>query len=78
MCRQVNSTGLFATLSPRTRHQLGADQLQTQHDGTASAGVNLVRWDGRGENGHALPPGAYYLTLKAGERADSRKIVLFH
>lgn len=39
--------------------------------------MNAVRWDGRGENGRRLPPGAYFVTLRTGERVASKKIVLF-
>lgn len=57
---------------------LAGQRVRTLVNGPAGAGMNTVRWDGRGENGRALPPGAYFVTLRAGDRSASRKVVLFH
>jgi hypothetical protein len=35
-----------------------------------------VRWNGAADNGRALPPGTYFVTLRMGERFSSRKIVM--
>lgn len=59
-------------------YDLGGHRVRTLLDGHAEAGMNAVRWDGRGESGRALAPGAYFVTLKAGERVSSKRIVLFH
>jgi hypothetical protein len=59
-------------------YNLSGQRVRTLLDGRAEAGMNAVRWDGRGENGRTLAPGTYFIRLKAGERAASKKIVLFH
>ncbi len=59
-------------------YNLSGQRVRTLLDGRAEAGMNAVRWDGRGENGRRLPPGAYFVTLRAGERVASKKIVLVH
>jgi hypothetical protein len=46
-------------------------------DGPTTAGSHTVHWNGRGENGRALAPGAYFVTLQSNARFASRKIVLF-
>ena len=57
---------------------LSGQRVRTLLDGQVEAGVNTVRWDGRGEGHRTLPPGAYFVTLRAGEQVASKKIVLFH
>jgi hypothetical protein len=47
-------------------------------DGEAAAGNNSVRWDGRGEKGAALPPGAYFVRLTQDGKINSRKVALIH
>ena len=59
-------------------YNLSGQRVRTLLDGQAEAGLNTVRWDGRGSNNRALPPGAYFVTLRAGERVANKKIVVFH
>ena len=59
-------------------YNLTGQRVRTLFDGQASAGMNSVRWDARGENGRKLSAGAYFVTLKAGERLSTKKVVLFH
>jgi hypothetical protein len=59
-------------------YTLNGQRVRTLLDGPASAGMNSVRWDGRGENGRNLPPGAYFVMLKSGERLAQKKVVLIH
>jgi hypothetical protein len=59
-------------------YDLGGKRVRTLLDGHVEAGMHAARWDGRGENGRRLPPGAYFLTLRAGERVASKRIVFFH
>jgi len=59
-------------------YNLSGQRVRTLLDGPAAAGVNTVRWDGRGEGSRALAPGAYFIRLKAGERVASKKVLLYH
>jgi hypothetical protein len=47
-------------------------------DGQAEAGMNGVRWDGRGENNRILAPGAYFVRFKSGQWVADKKVVLLH
>jgi hypothetical protein len=58
-------------------YDLGGQRVRTLVNGAVGAGMSFVRWDGRGEGGKTLPPGAYFVRLNAGERVASKKIVLF-
>jgi hypothetical protein len=40
--------------------------------------MKTFQWDGRGDNGRELAPGAYFIRLRSGEMVASKKIVLFH
>jgi flagellar hook assembly protein FlgD len=43
---------------------------------TVKAGLNQVRWDGRGDAGEQLATGVYYYRLTAGPRELYRKMIL--
>src|SRR6185503_10415859 len=45
-------------------------------DGVATAGRNLVSWDGRDERGRSVSSGVYVYRLEAGELRASRRMVL--
>ena len=60
---------LFDTLGRRVRVLANAD---------FPAGYNLFFWDGRGENGVALPAGIYFYRLRAGNIEQVRKLTLVH
>jgi hypothetical protein len=57
---------------------LSGRHVKSLLNGPAVAGVNSVRWDGRGENGSPLSPGAYFVKLSVAGRISSRKVVLYH
>jgi len=59
-------------------YNLAGQRIRTLLDGPAEAGMNVVKWDGRGENGRKLAPGAYFVTFRSGERVTSKKIVVFN
>jgi hypothetical protein len=45
-------------------------------DAIFGAGVHRVTWDGRGQDGRALPPGIYFARLAADAVVSSRKVVV--
>jgi len=45
-------------------------------EGPAAAGGHAVSWDGRGEDGRAVPPGVYVYRLAAGDESAIRKMVV--
>jgi flagellar hook assembly protein FlgD len=45
-------------------------------DGWRELGVYNEVWDGKGDDGNALPSGVYFYSIKAGEFGAARKIVL--
>ena len=44
--------------------------------GQREAGAYTLRWDGRDERGRELASGVYLYRLQAGERVETRKLVL--
>jgi hypothetical protein len=50
--------------------------VRTLVDGWRGIGVYNEVWDGRGEDGKALPSGVYFYSIKAGKFGATRKIVL--
>lgn len=59
-------------------YSLTGQRVRMLVDGVVEAGSNTIRWDGRGENGRALAPGAYFMKLEAGGRQSGKKVVLVH
>ncbi len=57
---------------------LSGRRVRTLMDGPAQGGVTSVHWDGLGENGARLSPGAYFVKLTAAGGTSSRKIVLYN
>jgi flagellar hook assembly protein FlgD len=45
-------------------------------DGTRSAGLHRVTWDGRDSRGNTVASGVYFYRLDAGEFTDTKKMVL--
>jgi hypothetical protein len=50
--------------------------VRTLVDGWREPGVYNEIWDGKGDDGNALPSGVYFYSIKAGEFGVTRKIVL--
>jgi N-acetylneuraminic acid mutarotase len=55
---------------------LAGQQVALLAQGRRDAGAYVLRWDGRDEDGHDLASGVYLYELRAGERRESRKLVL--
>ncbi len=52
-------------------------RVRTLINGKAqAAGAYKVQWDGRDESGALLPSGTYFYSLKAGEKLQTRKMIL--
>jgi flagellar hook assembly protein FlgD len=45
-------------------------------DDVYEAGAHAVEWDGRDAHGRAVASGVYFARLEAGDRSESRRIVL--
>ncbi len=45
-------------------------------DGRFSSGIHELTWDGTDDLGRTLPSGVYWIRLEAGDRRDTRKMVL--
>jgi hypothetical protein len=48
------------------------------HEGTMEAGPQMLRWDGRGENGAQTPAGIYWIRVAASDVRKSVKVVVVH
>lgn len=51
-------------------------RVRTLVDGMRSAGSHAATWDGRNEAGRPCPSGVYLYRLDAGDRSDTRKMLL--
>jgi len=51
-------------------------RVRTLLDGTRPAGEQVIPWDGRGDDGVRVRPGAYFAVLYQGERAVTRRVLL--
>ena len=57
-------------------YDLGGRKVATLARGPRPAGRYEVRWDGQGRDGSRLASGVYLYRLQAGERSQSRKLLL--
>jgi FlgD Ig-like domain len=57
-------------------HDLSGRCVRVVASGPAGPGEHTVRWDGRDSGGHRVAPGAYVVRLTAGDREESRRLVL--
>jgi flagellar hook assembly protein FlgD len=51
-------------------------EIRTLVNGRQSPGLKLVVWDGNNDLGQPVNSGVYFYTLKAGERVQTKKMVL--
>lgn len=51
-------------------------QVRTLADGPQSAGVHVVQWDGRNENGQNVSSGVYFYRLTAGRFMQTKRMML--
>ena len=51
-------------------------RVATLAEGVHEAGEHTVRWDGRDDEGNGVSSGVYLYRLKAGERSQTRKMLL--
>ena len=57
-------------------HDLLGRSVQALSRGWQSAGASQVTWDGRTASGSRARPGVYLVTLRAGQRSASSRVVL--
>lgn len=57
-------------------HDLGGRRVRTLFTGRQSAGGHAVTWDGRDDQGVALPSGTYIYSIETAGGRDSRRMVL--
>lgn len=57
-------------------HDLRGRSVRLLRDSSAQPGRHAVFWDGRDDNGREVPSGVYFCRLTAGERVQTRKMVL--
>jgi hypothetical protein len=57
-------------------HDLGGRLVDVLANRQFSSGRHALRWDGMGEDGTALAPGVYFLTVNAGSFRAHQKMVL--
>jgi hypothetical protein len=57
-------------------YDLAGRLVRTLFSGTADAGQRTLRWDGRGDGGIRLAPGAYFVKLQDASRNTTRKLLL--
>ena len=65
-----------STKAKLTVYNLAGQKVVTLVDGVRSAGGHTVRWDGRDDDGRTLASGVYLYRLRAGEHAETRKLLL--
>lgn len=77
----ANAALAFAFVLPQSQparvevFDLGGRRVATAWEGTASAGWNHARWDGRSAGGAPLAAGAYVLRLTTNGLVDARRVV---
>lgn len=57
-------------------YDAGGRRVRVLASGRFAAGAHASRWDGRDEGGRALAGGVYFARLRAGERDETRRLVL--
>jgi len=58
-------------------YNLRGSLIRTLYDGFKVQGAYRVDWDGRDNGGHICPSGIYFCRMVVGERAWTRKMILF-
>jgi flagellar hook assembly protein FlgD len=67
---------------PDTRHVLlrlydvRGRQVATLDNGTRSAGMHVISWNGRSDRGLQAGTGTYFLVLQAGDIHETRKLIV--
>jgi hypothetical protein len=54
------------------------NKVKTLLSGYQLPGTHQISWDGKNENGQAVPPGVYLYELKAGNFAGTKRLVLIY
>jgi hypothetical protein len=75
------STEIRYTLSAASHVRLTVYDVRGRHiatlvDEDQGAGMALVRWDGKAQDGRDLPPGVYLYALRVGSGTRTRRMVL--
>jgi len=59
-------------------YDIGGRRIRTLVNGWRHSGLYTETWDGRADDGGALPSGVYFYRLEAGDFVATRKMVLLH
>ncbi len=57
-------------------YNLAGQQVAMLVEGRRQAGTYAINWDGRDQSRRALATGLYFYRLKAGDRVETRKLML--
>ncbi|NKB68841.1 MAG: T9SS type A sorting domain-containing protein [Candidatus Latescibacteria bacterium] len=59
-----------------TLYNLAGQKIATLMDGVLAAGAHALAWDGRDDSGRSLASGVYLYRLRAGDQAQTRRLLL--
>ncbi|HDN59431.1 MAG TPA: hypothetical protein ENF20_05690, partial [Candidatus Marinimicrobia bacterium] len=59
-----------------TVYDLMGQKIRTLLRSKVHPGNHFVRWDGRDDDGNAVPSGIYFYTLESMNRIESKKMML--
>ena len=57
-------------------YDLAGRRVRMLFSGSYEAGVQSLRWDGNGEGGRKLSPGAYFVMLQNGNQQTTKKLLI--
>jgi hypothetical protein len=57
-------------------YDLAGRRVRMLYAGSSEAGVQSLRWDGNGEGGRKLAPGAYFVMLQNGSQQTTKKLLI--
>lgn len=57
-------------------HDVTGRRVRSLRNGVATAGPQLLRWDGRDAEGHAAQPGLYFIRARAAGQSANTRVVL--
>jgi len=66
----------YATDALVTLHDASGRLVRTLASGRLPEGPHVVHWNGRDVAGRVVPAGSYYVNLRVGEMAATRKLTV--